>query len=1095
MAEPQRPASPRLFLVDGYALIYRAFFALLSRPLTTSRGENTSAAWGIVNFLQRLHTQHRPEYLAWVNDSGTSFRHERFPAYKATRQKLSEELQSAFDRGMERICSILEASRIPIITLEGFEADDVIGALARQGVERNVNVVIVSGDKDFQQLVRPGVWLLNPGRGGPAGVDEQWVGGENASERLGVPPERVTDYMAMVGDTSDNVPGVPGIGEKTARELVATYGGLEDILAHASEITKKRPREALLAHGDRARLSKELVTIRDDLPVTLDLDAVRVQEPDSARLRDIYVELEFHSLAMALPTPAPVLEERAREVVDYRAVDTLQDLRRLVAEVRSVGRFAIDTETVIDPDAPIQVDPLRSTLVGISIAIAPGKAYYLPLKHRAWNEAPPHPPNPPPLPPRGKGGIDDLGGGPPAPDNAAIGSANSNAGMPAGVPPAADDTTARSRDAHAGLAGGLPAFPSGEKEGMGDLWGSAPAADDAHAGAEGRHPPGREVARQGVELEGGGGRGRLVAAARTEEGREDVQEEQVTLEAELPAASVPAGDSIAARTIAAGELPPLRNLPPLDAPEMRALRELLEDAAIKKTAQHAKYDVLALRRAGVELRGVDFDTMLASYVLDPGRRSHGLDVLAFEFLNHTMTTFDELCGKGKSQLPFDMIPVSCARDYSCEDADMTLRLRAVFEPQLDAHEMTPLFRNIETPLVEVLTDMEWTGISIDVAWFRSLKERFQRERERVEQEIYAEAGQEFNINSNPQLRVILFEKLQLPIRKRTATGPSTDASVLQELAEAGHVLPQLLLEYRELFKLEGTYLDALPQLLNPADGRLHTSFNQTVASTGRLSSSDPNLQNIPIRRELGRDIRRGFVPRADWMLLAADYSQIELRLLAHLSRDEAFVHAFTAGGDIHRQTASIIFDVPLAEVTPVMRARAKTINFATIYGQGAHALSRQLKIEHAEAREFIARYFERFQGVRKYLDAMIESARELGYVQTIFGRRRYIPELRDRNYNVRAFGERTAQNSPIQGSAADLIKIAMIRIHDQLRAKGLEAKMLLQVHDELVFDSPMGELDALRALVVHEMEHAAELSVPLVVDVGVGRDWLETKIR
>ncbi len=537
----------------------------------------------------------------------------------------------------------------------------------------------------------------------------------------------------------------------------------------------------------------------------------------------------------------------------------------------------------------------------------------------------------------------------------------------------------------------------------------------------------------------------------------------------------------------------MRNLPSLDSPEMRPLRELLEDPAVKKTAQNAKYDVLALRHAGVRLRGLEFDPMLASYVLDPGRRTHGLDLLAFEFLKHTMTTFEELCGKGKSALPFDVVPIACARDYSCEDVDMALRLRAIFEPQLDAHELTPLFRNVEMPLVEVLTEMEWAGISIDVPWFQSLKERFQRERERVEREIHAEAGQEFNVNSNPQLRTILFEKLQLPVRKRTATGPSTDASVLQELAEAGHVLPQLLLEYRELFKLEGTYLDALPQLLNPADGRLHTSFNQTVASTGRLSSSDPNLQNIPIRRELGRDIRRGFVPRAGWMLLAADYSQIELRLLAHLSQDPAFLNAFTAGGDIHRQTASIIFGVPVDDVTPQMRARAKTINFATIYGQGAHALSRQLRIEHAEARAFIATYFERFQGVRTYLDTMIAFAREHGYVQTIFGRRRYIPELRDRNYNVRAFGERTAQNSPIQGSAADLIKIAMIHIHDRLAANGFEAKMLLQVHDELVFDAPTAELERLRELVVHEMEHAAELSVPLVVDVGIGRDWLETK--
>jgi DNA polymerase-1 len=393
----------------------------------------------------------------------------------------------------------------------------------------------------------------------------------------------------------------------------------------------------------------------------------------------------------------------------------------------------------------------------------------------------------------------------------------------------------------------------------------------------------------------------------------------------------------------------------------------------------------------------------------------------------------------------------------------------------------------------VLADVEWTGITIDLDWFSSLKSRFKKEREAVERQIYDNAGTEFNINSNLQLREILFTRLGLPVLKKTSTGPSTDITVLEELADSGHVMPTLLMEYRELSKLENTYLDALPELVNPDTGRLHTSFNQTVATTGRLSSSDPNLQNIPIRRELGRDIRKGFIPRKGWVLVAADYSQIELRLLAHLSRDPAFVEAFNAGGDIHRQTAAIIFDVPIETVTSEMRARAKTINFATIYGQGAHALSRQLKIEHAEARAFIARYFERFRGIRQYLDSMVEFAREHGYVQTIFGRRRYIPELRERNFNIRAFGERTAANSPIQGSAADLIKIAMIRIDRLLRERGLAAKMLLQVHDELVFELPAEEVEVLENEVRDAMENAAELSVPLVVDVGVGKNWLETK--
>jgi DNA polymerase I len=978
------PEAPRLFLVDGYALIYRAFFALISRPLTTSKGENTSASWGIANFLQRLLTKHQPEYLGWVHDSGLSFRHERYPAYKATREKLTEELQSDFDRGMDRICEMLDAYGIPILALPGYEADDVIGTLVSKSVVAGVNVIVVSGDKDFQQLVKPGVWLLNPGRGGPANVEEHWVGIENADERLGIAPEFVTDYLALVGDSSDNVPGVRGIGDKTASELVRQYGHLEEILAHAPELTKKRPREALLEHAENARLSKELVTIRDDLPVPLDLEALKVKKPDFARLRDLFLELEFHSLAKDIVGQAPV-EQKQTKQVSYVTVDTVEGVHRAVARARQAQAIALDTETQVNRDSPQLGDPLRSSLVSISIAIDEGEAYYFPFRHT--------------LRQAGQGEL---------------------------LVDAAGDRAATDAPDERGLIRG----------------GDDPLPD------------------QSTKKKGG-------------------STEPV---------------SIAARMLRASRPSQVRNLPPLDSAEMEVLRHLLEDPSVRKTAQNSKYDKLTLRRAGVNLAGLDFDTMLASYVLDPGRRSHGLDVLALEFLDHTMTSYAELCGKGRAAIPFDECPVEAARDYSCEDADMTLRLRRVFEPQLESYELTRLFDGVEIPLVDVLAEMEWTGITIDLPWFLSLKQRFQAERESVEKRIYEVAGTEFNINSNLQLRDVLFGKLNLPVSKRTSTGPSTDASVLKELAEEGHELPVLLMEYRELSKLENTYLDALPRLVNPETGRLHTSFNQTVASTGRLSSSDPNLQNIPIRRELGRDIRRGFIPREGWVLLAADYSQIELRLLAHLSRDPAFVEAFQAGGDIHRQTAALIFEVPVAAVTSTMRARAKTINFATIYGQGAHALSRQLGIEHSEAKEFISRYFERFKGVRNYLDSMVAFAREHGYVQTIFGRRRYIPELRERNFNIRAFGERTAANSPIQGSAADLIKIAMIRIDEALRRGHLESKMLLQVHDELVFEVTPVELDAVSGIVKHEMEHAADLSVPLVVDLGVGKNWLETKL-
>jgi DNA polymerase-1 len=988
VADVKLPASPRLFLIDGYALIYRAFFALISRPLTTSKGENTSAAWGVVNFLQRLVTDHRPDYIGWVHDSGLSFRHETYPAYKATREKLTEELQADFNRGMERISEILDAFQIPVLQLKGYEADDVIGTLAAQCERAGMNVVIVSGDKDFQQLVRPGVWLLNPGRGGPANVEEQWVGIENANDRLGVPPERVVDYLALVGDSSDNVPGVPGIGDKTALELVNQFGPLESILSSVEKIAKKRPREALLEHAARARLSKELVTIRDNLPITLDVVQLQVRSPNVDRLRQIYVELEFTTLIKDI---VPARERSAPPSRSYSIIDEVQALRDVVTRARQAKYIAINCQAIVEAGGTTRADPLRSRLVALTIALSDDEAFYLPLGHRKWE---------PPVPSQGELLID----------------------------------------------------PSGDR-----------APTDA--------PEDHGIVRGG------------------DEGRSSAKRPRASTK--KTAASQPT--SIAARGLLQ-EPKPVKNLPALDSDAMKPLRDLLEDETVKKTAQNAKFDVLILRRSGITLRGLDFDTMLASYVLDPGRRSHGLDILALEFLDQTMTSYDDLCGKGRTEVPFDTCPIEAARDYACEEANVAYRLRAIFEPQLEAHGLTSLIREIELPLLHVLAEMEWVGVSIDLAWFASLKERFQRERERVEKEIYSEAGGEFNINSNNQLRTILFDKLQLPVRKRTSTGPSTDASVLQELADAGHALPELLMEYRELAKLESTYLDTLPSLIHPDDKRLHTSFNQTVASTGRLSSSDPNLQNIPIRRELGRDIRRGFVPDTDGLFLAADYSQIELRLLAHLSDDPAFVDAFKSGGDIHRQTASIIFGVPTESVTSEMRARAKTINFATIYGQGAHALSRQLKISNAEAKEFIATYFERFRGVRRYLDSMVEHAREHGYVETIFHRRRYIPELRDRNFNIRAFGERTAANSPIQGSAADLIKIAMIRIDSAISSERLKSRMLLQVHDELVFELPRDEQEKLTAIVRHEMENAAQLSVPLVVDIGIGESWLATKV-
>jgi DNA polymerase-1 len=975
------PQSPRLFLVDGYALIYRAFFALGAQPLLNSRGENTSIARGAHDFLKKLIDKHEPEYLGWVHDAGLSFRHERYPAYKATRERLEPELQADFDTGVERITQILEAYRVPVLKLEGYEADDVIGTLARQAAAQGINTVIVSGDKDFVQLVEPRIWILNPWHGRPGFTTERWYNAENATERLGVSPERVIDYLALLGDTSDNVPGVKGIGEKGAHALIEKWGSLEEILAHIDEIEPTRARNALKEFGDNGVLSKELVTIREDLPMSLDLPALVLQTPDYNRLRDLFVELEFKTNAQEAATLAasePASASDAPAVggavaappavpTNYIIVDTVAGVDALVEKARRAPFVSFDTETVLEAGAPPIITPLRAELVGISIALAPGEAYYLPFAHR--------------------------------------------------------ERAVSQGDLEFGDA--LPTGAAGSK--------ATKAAEKA------------------------------------------------------------AGSSIAARMLGAGAHP-VKNLPALLAPELAPLRDLLGDPAVKKTAHNAKYDLLVLRRAGVPVRGIDFDSMLASYVLDPGRRSHAIDALAIEFLQRSMTDYTELTGKGKAQIPFAEVPIAAARDYSCADADIAYQLRELLEPKLAAVEATALLRDVELPLVTVLAEMEWNGITIDLPWFHSLKSRFAKEREAVQQQIYETAGEEFNINSNKQLGAIMFGKLGLPVKKKTSTGPSTDASVLTELADEGHALPLLLMEYRELAKLESTYLDTLPALVDPRDGRLHTSYNQTVASTGRLSSSDPNLQNIPIRRQLGKDIRRGFVPRRGWIMLAADYSQIELRLLAHLSHDPAFVEAFNAGGDIHRQTAAIIFGVPLESVTSEMRARAKTINFATIYGQGAHALSRQLKVDHAEAKVFIETYFERFAGIRTFLDQTVEGARARGYVETIFKRRRYIPELKDRNFNIRAFGERTAQNSPIQGSAADLIKIAMIHIHHALEEKRTASRMLLQVHDELVFECPPDELEAMKMLVMHEMTTAVKLDVPLVVDVGVGPNWLETKL-
>ena len=747
---------PRVFLIDAYALIYRAFFAFIQRPLINSRGENTSAPFGFTNFLLEVLEKHEPDYLAVVFDAGTSQREDVYPEYKATRDKMPDELQWS----LPRIREVIDALGVRRIAIDGWEADDVIGTLARKAEASGMEAVIVSGDKDFYQLVSPRVALMNPGRGGATGVQPEWVDEEAAPQKFGVPPAHVVDYLALTGDSSDNVPGAPGIGPKTALGLIEAYGPVDEILAHASEVSGKRARESLLENADVVRLSRQLVTIRTDVPLDgLEIGDLRPVRPDYARLRDLFVELEFRVLVEkfteAAVSTGAVDPELSPRRTDYQVVADLSRVGELLDAVRARGWVAIDCET----SSP---DPLRASLVGISLAVDGGEAHYLPFGHRPPGEL-------------------DLGAG----------------------------------------AQALP------------------------------------------------------------------------------------------------------NFPPLDDPRMAPLRDMLEDSSVRKVGQDLKRDLLVLWGCGLEPAGFWFDTMVASYVLDPGRRGHSLEALALDILAHKPTTYADVTGRGQKQISFAEVSVDAARDYACQDVDCVLRLYERFRADLEEQGMEPLFHELEMPLIPALARMERRGVRIDEPFFHEMSGKLNRELELTQQEIWKEAGVEFNINSTPQLREILFEKLGLPVLKRTKTGPSTDASVLEELAGQGFRVPVLLMEYREMEKLRGTYVDALPALVNPRTGRIHTSFNQTVAATGRLSSSDPNLQNIPIRTPLGREIRKGFIPEEGYVLLAVDYSQIELRILAHFSGDEPLVRAFREGIDVHRQTAAVVFDVPIEEVSADQRGRAK----------------------------------------------------------------------------------------------------------------------------------------------------------------------------
>ncbi len=885
----------RIFLIDASGHIFRAFYAI--PELTNSKGLPTNATLGFTNMIRKLLRERKPDYVVAAFDPpGPTLRHEAFEGYKASRDETPEDLLKQLPY-VRRVC---EALRLPIVEVPGYEADDVIGTLARKAQEAGIEVVIVSEDKDLLQLVDDGVTMFSE-RQGNVTYDR-----ERVAEKYGVPPESIPDLLALMGDSVDDIPGVKGIGAKGAQMILQEYGTIETAIEHAAEITKMKYGEKLEKDADMARLSKELATVQTDLPIELDLDAFRLEEPDRALARKLFSELEFRSILEEFT-------ESGIEGVEYVTLAGADDLAAALDAAREAGRLSFDLETTHE-------QPVRAEIVGVALSWESGHGAYLPLTHSTL-------------------------------------------------------------------------------------------------GAENAMP---------------------------------LQE-------------------------ALDELGPV-----------------LTDATIKLIGQNLKYDIIVLKRNGVDGIKPWFDTMIASYLLHPTRTGHGLDGLALDYLGVKMTPFKEIIPtKGAT---FDQVPVAEATTYAAEDTDVALRLSEIFEPELEATDLSELYRELELPLMKVLADMEIAGVRIDSDYLGRMGAKIQEQLDDLREEIYVAAGEEFNINSPKQLAEVLFDRLGLPAGGRTAkTGSrSTKAEVLEKLA-GDYPIAARIIEYRELAKLKGTYIDALPALVNPETGRLHASFNQTVAATGRLSSSDPNLQNIPIRSALGRQIRKAFIPADGCSLLTADYSQIELRIMAHLSGDERLKRAFQEGIDVHRATASEIFGVAPEEVTGHQRDRAKVINFGIMYGMGPQRLGREFGISTKEARAFIDNYFDIYAEVRGFLEGTIEQAKADGYVTTMLGRLRYLPELQSHQRSVQAFGERVAVNTPLQGTAADMIKRAMVTLHRRLQDEGFAAEMIIQVHDELVLEVPDHELEAVSAIVREEMEGAIELDVPLVVDLGTGPNWMEAK--
>ncbi len=936
-------AEDRLFLIDTFSFIFRAYYA-------NPRLKN-GAALTFTRMVLQLLERHRPSHVACVFDvSGPTFRHALYPEYKANRAEMPEDLRPQ----IPLIRQLVEALSIPIVELQGFEADDVMATLAKEGAAAGLGAVVVSPDKDLLQLVddAAGITVLNTKEG------ELWHDREGVRARMGVWPEQVVDFLTLVGDASDNVKGVPGIGEKGAAALLEAHGSLAGILA-AKEQLKPRQRAGLEEAGDPEHgwlaLTQRLVTVVTDLELPLHASDLRYQGLDEARARETFKALGLQSLAKAFTAVGPAPEAAPRA---YRAATCLKDLEGALEACREAGRFALDTETT-------SLEATRGHLVGLSLAWTPNAGLYVPLAHLK-----------------------------PAPE---------------------------------GVEGALPGL-----------------------------------------LEGSG----------------------------LPESLLDCGGDPEAYFDGLAPYLDPRNLP------FRAVRRLLApllaDPGVAKLGQNLKYDLIVLGRHGLPVRGLQGDSMVQSFLVEPGLR-HNLDDLSARHLDLKPIPFEAVVGKGKAQKRFDEADFEQAVQYAAEDADLALQLCERLGQRLSDPQLLRLYRDVDLPLVEVLADMERTGIRVDPAELARLSKAMRAEREAVEAHVLELAGEPFNLNSPAQLGRILFDKLQLPVIKVTGKtkAPSTDEEVLQELAEAhGSEIARALLRHRELAKLLGTYVDALPGMVNPLTGRVHTKLHQAAVASGRLASSDPNLQNIPVRTAEGRAIRGAFVPREGWMLLDADYSQVELRVVAALAQDPVLLEAFAAGEDIHRRTASEVLGLPMEQVAPEQRSAAKAVNFGLLYGQGAFALAGQLGIPLKEAKAFQERYFERMPKVAAWIEATKAKALEEGRVRTAWGRVRPIPELESANKQLQAAGLRVAVNTVVQGTAADLMRRAMVRLHRVLEAEGLAARLLLQVHDELLLEAPPGEVERASCLLREAMEGADDLGplgVPLAVELRAGHSWLEAK--